>query len=94
MAAATRLNVVLDTDVEEASWGSAVQQCFEKMLKAWLISLGSEVPYSHDIARLLLLLEQADVDVTDLLPLRAFTTYAVQFRYDDEPEDLGLDRTY
>jgi len=56
--------------------------------------LGSEVPYSHDIARLLLLLEQADVDVTDLLTLRAFANYAVQFRYDDEPEDLGLDRTY
>lgn len=50
-------------------------------------------PHSHDIARLLLLLEQAEVDVGPLLPLRAFTTFAVQGRYDDEPEELGLDRT-
>ena len=27
-----------------------------------------------------------------LLPLRAFTTFAVQGRYGDEPEELGLDR--
>lgn len=27
------------------------------------------------------------------LPLRAFTTFAVQYRYDDEPEELSLDRT-
>jgi hypothetical protein len=26
-----------------------------------------------------------------LLPLRAFTSFAVQYRYDDEPEDLSLD---
>jgi len=26
------------------------------------------------------------------MPLRAFTTFAVQFRYDDEPEELGLNR--
>jgi hypothetical protein len=30
--------------------------------------------------------------VTPLLPLRAFTTFAVQGRYDDEPDDLGLNR--
>ena len=36
--------------------------------------------------------EQAEVDVSQLLPLRAFTTFAVQGRYDDEPEDLGLNR--
>lgn len=48
--------------------------------------------HSHDIARLLVLLEQAGVDVSELLPLRAFTTFAVQGRYDDEPEELGLDR--
>jgi hypothetical protein len=45
-----------------------------------------------DIARLLLLLESAGVEVSELLPWRAFTVYAVQFRYDDEPDVLGLDR--
>jgi hypothetical protein len=35
-------------------------------------------------------LEQAGVDVSQLLTLRGFTTFAVQSRYDDEPEELGL----
>ncbi len=83
---------LLDPDVEEASWGWALQQSFEKTLKAWLQHLGIKPPHSHDIARLLVLLEQDGVDVRELLALRAFTTFAVQGRYDDEPEELGLDR--
>ncbi|MFN5193258.1 MAG: HEPN domain-containing protein [Cyanobacteriota bacterium] len=83
---------LLDPDVEEASWGWAVQQAFEKTLKAWLQHLGVKPPHSHDIARLLLLLEQVGVDASELQSLRAFTTFAVQGRYDDEPEELGLDR--
>lgn len=89
LAMARRL---LDLDVEEASWGWAMQQCIEKLLKAWLITLALPAPHSHDIARLLLLLGSAGVDVRELLAWRAFTAYAVQFRYDDEPEVLGLDR--
>lgn len=84
---------LLDRDVEEASWGWAVQQCLEKTLKAWLHSCGLQPPQTHDLARLLLLLQEAGVDISDLLQLRAFTTFAVQFRYDDEPEEFGLDRT-
>jgi HEPN domain-containing protein len=83
---------LIDPDVAEASWGWAMQQCIEKLLKAWLHALSQDVPRSHDIARLLLLLQSAGIDVSELLPYRAFTVYAVQFRYDDEPEDLGLDR--
>jgi len=83
---------LLDPDVEEASWGWALQQTFEKTLKAWLQHIGIKPPHSHDIARLLVLLEQDGVDVRELLALRAFTTFAVQGRYDDEPEELGLDR--
>ena len=49
-------------------------------------------PVTHDISRLLLLLEQSGLDTTDLLTLRAFSTFAVQCRYDDEPEELSLDR--
>lgn len=84
---------LLDPDVEEASWGWAAQQCLEKTLKAWIHATGSKPPATHDIARLLLLLEQAGVETSELLPLRAFTSFAVQYRYDDEPEDLSLDRT-
>jgi len=89
LAMARRL---LDPDVEEASWGWALQQCIEKLLKSWLITLGLQAPRTHDIARLLLQLESAGVDVRELLAWRAFTAYAVQFRYDDEPDVLGIDR--
>jgi hypothetical protein len=83
---------LVDPAVEEASWGWAMQQCIEKLLKAWLSTLGLPLPRSHDIARLLLLLESAGVEVSELMPWRAFAVYAVQFRYDDEPDVLGLDR--
>ena len=53
---------------------------------------GVKPPATHDLARLLLLLEKAGVDITALLSLRAFSTFAVQCRYDDEPEELSLDR--
>jgi predicted nucleotidyltransferase len=65
--------------------GPAAQQCLEKTLKAWIHATGSKPPATHDIPRLLLLLELAGVDTTELLPLRAFTTFAVQYRYQDEP---------
>ena len=83
---------LLDPEVEEASWGWAAQQCLEKTLKAWLHIVGTKPPQTHDLARLLLLLQDSGVDITELLALRAFTTFAVQCRYDDEPENLGLDR--
>jgi HEPN domain-containing protein len=83
---------LLDPDLEEASWGWALQQTLEKTLKAWLRHLGIKPPRTHDIARLLVQLQQAGVNVSQLLPLRAFTTFAVQSRYEDEPEELGLDR--
>ena len=35
---------LLDPDVEEASWGWALQQAFEKLLKAWLHHLGANHP--------------------------------------------------
>jgi HEPN domain-containing protein len=84
---------LLDPELKEASWGWALQQTLEKTLKAWLRQLGVQPSHSHDIARLLVLLERTGVDVNQLLPLRAITTFAVQGRYDDEPEELDLDRT-
>jgi HEPN domain-containing protein len=54
---------LLDLVVEEASWGWALQQTFEKTLKAWLHHLGVKPPHSHDISRLLVLLEQTGVDI-------------------------------
>jgi hypothetical protein len=42
---------------------------------------------------LLLLLQEAGIEIKPLLPHWAFTSFAVQDRYHDEPEELCLDRS-
>lgn len=59
---------LLEPEVEEARWGWAAQQSLEKTLKAWLHANGVMAPATHDIARLLLLLEQSGVDTTECCP--------------------------
>jgi hypothetical protein len=63
----------------EGAWGFWLQQSVEKALKAWLVHLGTIPPPTHDLNRLLRMLGR-------------LTLYAVQFRYDADPEPLGLDR--
>lgn len=89
LAAAARL---LPNEVPEAIWGFHIQQAIEKALKGWLHSLGIEPPYTHDIRRLVMILEQQDCDVSSLHCFSAFTVFAVQWRYDDEVDELALDR--
>ena len=50
-------------------------------------------PSTHDISRLLLLLQEAGIEIKPLLPHWAFTSFAGQDRYHDEPEELCLDRS-
>ena len=76
----------------EGAWGFWLQQAVEKALKAWLLQLGGDPPLTHDLRRLLLLLEAEGVATADLEPLAQLTVYAVQFRYDADPAPLGLDR--
>jgi HEPN domain-containing protein len=77
---------------QEGAWGFWLQQAVEKALKAWLLQLGGDPPLTHDLRRLLLLLEAEGVATADLEPLAQLTVYAVQFRYDADPAPLGLDR--
>jgi len=76
-------------------FGFHAQQAIEKSLKAWLVLLSIDFPLTHDLSRLIALLEDARADsVTTYLPLVEFNVYAVQARYqagflDDEEE---LDR--
>jgi hypothetical protein len=49
-------------------------------------------PLTHDLRRLLLLLEGEGVATANLETLAQLTVYAVQFRYDADPAPLGLDR--
>jgi HEPN domain-containing protein len=76
----------------EGAWGFWLQQAMEKALKAWYVQLGGDPPLTHDLRRLLLLLEAEGVTTVDLEPLAQLTVYAVQFRYDADPTPLGLDR--
>ncbi|HEY7805319.1 MAG TPA: HEPN domain-containing protein [Orrella sp.] len=64
-------------------FGFHAQQAIEKSLKAWLSLLDIEFPFTHDISRLLALLEDVGADgVTAYLHLVEFTMFAVQARYE------------
>jgi HEPN domain-containing protein len=80
------------TRFREGAWGFWLQQAVEKGLKSWLHYLDLLAPRSHDVARLLLLLSNAGADVVAYEELDRLTDYAVQFRYELDPQSLGLDR--
>jgi hypothetical protein len=63
-------------------FGFHAQQAIEKSLKAWLAARSIDFPLTHDLSRLLGLLEEADVDVSLFWPLVQYTVFAVQARYE------------
>ena len=69
-----------------------MQQTIEKALKAWLYLSGVEPPFTHDLVALLKLLSQSGIDIAPYRDLARFTDFAVQIRYDDQPELQNLDR--
>ena len=77
---------------EEASWGFQMQQAIEKAFKAWILSRDRRAPFTHDIAELLQVLREQGVVIAPYLRFSQFTLFAVQLRYDDEPEPLDLNR--
>jgi HEPN domain-containing protein len=81
------------TVFHEAVWGFQVQQTIEKALKAWLYLSGVEPPFTHDLVALLKLLEEAGIDIAPYRDLARFTDFAVQVRYDDQPDLQNLDRS-
>lgn len=74
--------------------GFHAQQAVEKALKAWLSAKDLVYPLTHQLPRLLALLEGAGADVESFQPLLRFTPYAVQARYEEGSpgEDDALDR--
>ena len=64
------------------------QQCAEKYLKAFLTRHQIEVPQTHNMAKLLSLIEAIDAGLAhDLAEARRLTPYGVDIRYpDDLPE--------
>lgn len=89
---AARLLAVDEAD--EASWGFQIQQAIEKALKARILSCDLKAPFTHDIADLLQSLSEQGVEISPYQQFSQFTLFAVQFRYDDEPEPLNLNRQH
>ena len=87
---AARLLAVDEAD--EANWGFQMQPAIEKAFKAWIYSFDLQAPFTHDIADLLQILAEQGVDLTPYLQFSQFTSFAVQFRYDDDPDPQGLNR--
>lgn len=52
-----------------------------------------EPPFTHDLVALLKLLEEAGIDIAPYRDLARFTDFAVQVRYDDQPDLQNLDRS-
>lgn len=84
--------VLQDPGIDETNWGFLIQQAVEKALKAWLFHLGGHPPFVHNLTVLFECIADAGGAVEPFLPLEAFTAFAVQFRYDSEPEPMELDR--
>lgn len=75
-------------------FGFHVQQAAEKLLKAWLASLGETYPLSHDLASLLDVLCTRGVDAAQFGDLVDFTRYAVRLRYTPaDPDAWPIDRS-
>ena len=69
-------------------FGFHVQQAVEKALKAWLCTCDAIYPMTHELTRLLALLENESADVEKFWPLVQYTLFAVQARYDEGVTDL------
>ena len=78
----------------EAVWGFQVQQVAEKALKAWLYLLDQDPPFTHDLVALYKLLERIQIEITPHRELARFTDFAVQIRYDEQPDLQNLDRFF
>lgn len=78
-------------------FGFHVQQAAEKALKAWLCIRDAIYPMTHELTRLLSLLENQGVEVEKFWPLVQYTMFAVQARYEegvtelDEPIDRAAE---
>jgi HEPN domain-containing protein len=83
-----------DSAIDEAIWGFQIQQAVEKALKAWLFHLGDDPPLIHNLTALLERIDRTGAEAEAFRCLEAFTIFAVHFRYDADPEPMGLDRSH
>jgi len=69
-------------------FGFHVQQAVEKALKAWLCTRDTIYPMTHELARLLTLLENQGAEVEKFWPLVQYTMFAVQARHEEGVAEL------
>jgi len=76
-------------------FGFHAQQAIEKSLKAWLALHAVEFPHTHDLSRLMALLEEVGAqEINTYLHLVEFNMFAVQARYEAGllDDEQALDR--
>jgi len=89
------LEGMLDPAVfSEEIFGFHVEQAAEKLLKAWISSIGLEYPRTHDLGRLFRIISDQGLDIAPYMGLAMFTAFGVQFRHEayDETYDSLIDR--
>lgn len=70
------------------------QQATEKALKAWLCLISGSYPYTHDLLRLMSLINDSGADMEPFWNLGSLSIYAMQARYEeDAPDDMPLERS-
>jgi HEPN domain-containing protein len=67
------------------------QQCAEKSLKAYLVFLHIDFPYTHNISRLLELCDDTAHWGDSLLDAEVLSVYAITTRYPGEDEEVTKD---
>ncbi len=67
------------------------QQCAEKYLKAYLVLMGIDFPYTHNIAALLELCEEHADWTARLRDAEELTQFAITARYPGEDEEVEKD---
>ena len=74
-------------DFTDEIFGFHVQQAAEKCFKAWIATLGEEYPLTHDLGKLMDIIRARDAAVSRHTDLKAFSAFAVNYRYAPLPED-------
>lgn len=70
-------------------FGFHAQQAVEKALKAWICLHGIEYPFTHQLARLMTILNNSGEDMEVFWTLDQYSVFSVQARY--EEGDVALD---
>ena len=75
-------------------FGFLAQQCVEKAAKAWLIQLGVQPDWTHDLRKLLpQLVNRGLVDRSEAEEFVELNRFAVEFRYGPAPRPGLIDRS-